>query len=237
MTKVQQMRESREAQVRSTRLKELEATIEGSARAVWNMAEALKEIRDSKLWEDTHDTWGAYCRDRWGIASDWANRTIQALEVREQLATGAPARQLPTHVAQAVELAVVAGEKERAAVWDKAVATSSGKAGPSKLDIRAAVKEHKTATAPEPPKPTRAELAHEAAREVRTAAERFQISVRSLMSHIKHLPEADTEACAYVVVQTVHAVIEILEEAGHIKPSVKRGVLGSTRDRGEILVS
>ncbi|MDP2957314.1 MAG: hypothetical protein Q8N53_12895, partial [Longimicrobiales bacterium] len=101
-------------------------------------------------------------------------------------------------------------------------------------DVRAAVKEYNAEAAPPLAKASQPVLALDAARELRRAAERFQLSVQSLMPHVKDLSEADTEAGAYVVVQTVHAVIEILEEAGHIKPPVRRGVLGSTPDRSEL---
>jgi len=69
------------------------------------------------------------------------------------------------------------------------------------------------------------------------AAEGFQLSVEALMPHVKYLPDDEAETCAYRVIQTVHAVIQILEEAGHLKPSVAHAVLASAPVGGEIIVS
>ncbi len=213
----------REAQARSARLKELEAIIERSAKAVWDMAEALKEIREQKLWDrehgGTHTSWTAYCDERWGISLGWAAAMIAAVGVRQQLKDSSAPKSLPTHVAQAVELAQ-ADEGDREAVWQKAVEGASGDAGPSTREVRRAVKEHKAAAAPPIPRPSRAQLAHDAAHETKRLAQSFQLSVRSLMPYLDMLPENETETCAYMIVQTVHAVIQILEEAGHLKRSV-----------------
>jgi len=45
------------------------------------------EIRDSRLYRDTHKTFELYCRDRWGFTKTRANQLIGAAAVSESLAT------------------------------------------------------------------------------------------------------------------------------------------------------
>lgn len=47
--------------------------------------EALGEIRDKRLYRMTHDTFMAFCSDRWKMTESYANRLIAAAEVAENL--------------------------------------------------------------------------------------------------------------------------------------------------------
>lgn len=67
------------------RLKELEAVIERGLETFYEVGIALEEIREKKLYRETHSSFEAYCRDKWGIARQTANRFIGAARVRENL--------------------------------------------------------------------------------------------------------------------------------------------------------
>ncbi|MFB2922750.1 MULTISPECIES: hypothetical protein [Aerosakkonema] len=67
------------------RLDELEAVIEQGLQTFYEVGKALDEIREKKLYRETHKTFDGYCRDKWGIARQRAYRLIQAAHVRENL--------------------------------------------------------------------------------------------------------------------------------------------------------
>lgn len=239
MSKVAKMRETREAQARSARLKELEGKVEKSAKAIWEMAEALREIREDELWTETHSSWAEYCEDRWAITKRWANSTIEAVEVRKQLAGGNPGSHLPSHVSQAARLARVP-EKDRAKVWQAAIAKaeSEGKETPSKhRHIDGAIREYNQKRASPASSPTKAQFAIRAAHDMRDAAERFEAEVRRLMPEIKRLPDDEAQACAYQIVKTVHVVMSALQENELVRADVAMAVMDHTRDGREIVVA
>lgn len=45
------------------------------------------EIRDRRLYRETHATFEAYCRERWGWGRDYADRQIDAAFVHDALPT------------------------------------------------------------------------------------------------------------------------------------------------------
>lgn len=65
-----------------------EAVIERGQRAFIEVGHALMEIRDGKLYRDTHDTFEDYCRERWLWSYVTAFRHIQAAEVVDALPRG-----------------------------------------------------------------------------------------------------------------------------------------------------
>jgi len=67
------------------RLKELEAIVEQEVQTFYQVGKALEEIREHKLYRETHKTFEAYCQDKWGIARQTANRLISAARVTEIL--------------------------------------------------------------------------------------------------------------------------------------------------------
>lgn len=64
--------------VQDKRLKELEATIESTAGAFVQCGTALAEIRDSKLYLKTHESFEKYCEDKWGYHKSYAYRLIDS---------------------------------------------------------------------------------------------------------------------------------------------------------------
>jgi hypothetical protein len=55
-----------------------EKTIERNAAAVFEVGEALRTIRDGRLYRATHSEFGAYCIDRWGFTKSYGHRQIEA---------------------------------------------------------------------------------------------------------------------------------------------------------------
>lgn len=82
------------------RLVELEEVIEQGLTTFVEVGEALLEIRDSRLYLETHGTFEDYCQDRWQISRPTAYRMIDAARVADvvspigDIANEAQAREL-----------------------------------------------------------------------------------------------------------------------------------------------
>ena len=61
-------------------LQEHEATITANLQAFVQVGEALRKIRDGRLYRETHATFEAYCRTRWDLGRAHAYRLIGAAE-------------------------------------------------------------------------------------------------------------------------------------------------------------
>ena len=99
-----------------------EAIIERGLKTFIEVGTALLEIRDNRLYRDTHKTFEAYCRERWGWSHRHANRMIEASEVANNLGPIGPK---PTAESQVRPLARLEPEEQRD-VWAKAVEASNG---------------------------------------------------------------------------------------------------------------
>ncbi|WP_433233925.1 hypothetical protein [Actinomadura nitritigenes] len=119
------------------------------------VGEALLEIRDQRLYRETHGTFEEYCRDRWALSKTHGNRLVQAAQVVRELA---PTGAAPTSERQARELTgLLRDPAALREVWGRVVA--SGR--PTAARIREAVRETvhpKTSVlmTPEPPAPSKA---------------------------------------------------------------------------------
>lgn len=107
------------ATVERARLSELEATIERGLETFVEVGEALREIRDSRLYRDQHKSFDDYCRQRWGWSRISAHRHIEAAEVVAVLPVG----NKPANERQARELAPLREQPEQMAeAWQEASA-------------------------------------------------------------------------------------------------------------------
>lgn len=79
-------------------LPELERVIERGQQTFIEVGRALLEIRDRRLYRETHTTFEAYCRERWGWSRHHANRHIDAALVTDALV---PTGTKPENEAQA----------------------------------------------------------------------------------------------------------------------------------------
>lgn len=100
----------------SGRLAELEKVIE---HGVINIGNAMREIRDDRLYRETHSTFEDYCQERWGYGRNYINKQIAAASTAELVGTNVP---IPNE-AQARELTPLARERpeEAARVWDEVI--------------------------------------------------------------------------------------------------------------------
>jgi hypothetical protein len=75
----------------SSRLRQLERIIEEGLEGFLKVGKSLLEIRDSRLYRTTHDTFESYCRDRWALSLSRCNQLIGAVTVYNTLTTAFPA--------------------------------------------------------------------------------------------------------------------------------------------------
>jgi hypothetical protein len=87
------------------------------------VGQALAQIHIEQLYRGTHRTWDAYCRERWRLSRFYAHRQITAARVAEMLPNG----NKPKNEAVARELAPLIDDPEAVcAVWQEALALTSG---------------------------------------------------------------------------------------------------------------
>lgn len=126
------------------RLVELEAVISAGLQSFVAVGNALIEIRENRLFSRTHDTFEAYCRERWGMGRNYANKIIQATEFAEALGTMVPKPTAERHVRPVLTLPA----EQRASAWREAVETApDGK--PTAKHVQSVVDRRKAA--PKPP--------------------------------------------------------------------------------------
>lgn len=98
------------------RLADLEAVVERGLATFIEVGTALLEIRDSRLYRETHETFEAYCQEHWGKGRRWAYQLIDAAEVCALAhSAGLP---VPANEAQARELAPLLRAEGEEAVLD-----------------------------------------------------------------------------------------------------------------------
>lgn len=71
--------------VEAGRLSELEDCIERGLQTFVEVGTALAEIRDSRLYRDTHGTFEDYCRKRWGLTRSYAYEIMDASAVAKNV--------------------------------------------------------------------------------------------------------------------------------------------------------
>ena len=94
-------------------LPELERVIERGQQTFIEVGRALLEIRDRRLYRETHATFEAYCRERWGWGRRYVNRQIVAAQVARTLGPIGPK---PANEAQARAMLNRLEPEERKAV-------------------------------------------------------------------------------------------------------------------------
>lgn len=106
--------------VETTRLSELETTIEHGLQTFVEVGNALMEIRDSRLYRESFGTFEDYCQERWAMSRSYAHRTIEAAQVVTNLL---PIGNIPTNEAQARPLSPLTPQLQRE-VWPLVVDTA-----------------------------------------------------------------------------------------------------------------
>lgn len=98
------------------RLKELEGVVQRSIKAFVDVGQALQEIRDSRLYRQTHKTFEDYLEDRWGMKRRTGYAYIAGASVALNVPTSA---QIP--LSKSVELARLEPEEQRRIVVEAPV--------------------------------------------------------------------------------------------------------------------
>src|SRR5690349_2854151 len=106
------------------RLKECEATLTKGLGTFFEVGSALVMIRDERLYRCTHQTFEAYCRDRWGIGRSYAWRVIGAAE-RLKLLPADSSLPKPANEFQIRPLLKL-GPEQFLLVWEKAAVRANG---------------------------------------------------------------------------------------------------------------
>lgn len=123
-----------------TRLGELETVIERGLTTFVEVGNAIREIRDSGLYKDSHDTFEKYCRERWGWNKNYAYKQVRAADTAAIVGTNVP---IPNE-AVAREFAPLKGDPETMnRVWG-GVVEEHGET-PAAKHVRNAVEQAKTA--------------------------------------------------------------------------------------------
>ncbi|HXH35235.1 MAG TPA: DNA N-6-adenine-methyltransferase [Plantibacter sp.] len=94
----------------SSALLACEAIVERGRQTFVEVGNALMQIRDGRLYRQTHDTFEDYCRERWSFERAHAYRLIESAQVDAALS---PFGDKPRNEAQARELAPLLDQPER----------------------------------------------------------------------------------------------------------------------------
>lgn len=123
-----------------------ERKIERGLATFVEVGRALAEIRDRRLYRETHGTFEAYCEERWNLSRPRAYELISAADV----VSGMPDNEVPppSNPRQANELARVP-ESKRTDVWREANERTNGK--PTAAAIREVWEERQPSTDLPPP--------------------------------------------------------------------------------------
>jgi hypothetical protein len=110
------------------RKRQLIKIVDRKLRSVIEAGPALLELRDSRLYRDTHSSFDAFCREQWHLSKTSANRLIQASEVAKNLEKESdkfliPMGVKPTSERQVRPLTDLSPEDQRE-VWETAVQES-----------------------------------------------------------------------------------------------------------------
>ncbi|MEO1399699.1 MAG: hypothetical protein AAFV72_00410 [Cyanobacteria bacterium J06635_1] len=103
------------------------------------VGEALKIIRDQRLYKATYNTFEAYCQTRWGYTRDRAYKLIRAIDTYNTLAQSARVDTLPSGERQIRELDKLPDSDQRVDAWVQAAGTAEG-SQPTVAETKAAVK-------------------------------------------------------------------------------------------------
>lgn len=107
------------------RLSQLEERIERGLKGYVEAGEALKQIRDLRLYREQFDSFEAYCEERWRISRARGYQLIGAAEVVNYLKLSTLVDTLPTRERQARPLTRLP-KPEAAEVWQETVANAQG---------------------------------------------------------------------------------------------------------------
>ena len=115
-------------------LTRLEAMVEQFRGSFVAAGQALRAIRDQRLYREQFVTFEEYCRARWGMERAFAHRLIAAAEVIEQIRMSPIGDiRIPTCESQARELTLLDDPSDRLAAWSAVLEAAGDKAVTAKM--------------------------------------------------------------------------------------------------------
>ena len=175
----------------------LEAVIAAGQKSFREVGQALQAIRQDRLYRATHDTFEAYCKERWGMVHRHADRLIASADAVGVLGPNGPK---PANEAQARPLTKLRdedGELDADAIretWQEAVEAAGDKPVAAK-HVQAAVRRRVQAPGDSTePTPAEGEASKPRGKGLRYAAEAVNI--------LRKIPTSDAlrqEAMDYVI--------------------------------------
>jgi hypothetical protein len=108
---------------------ELENTVQ---QAFLMAGQALKTLRDKRLYRETHSTFESYIRDRFDFTKRKAYYLIDAFEIVNNLKSEPMVHLLPTNERQCREIAKLPAQK-RGKAWSQAIEEAGGKVPPARI--------------------------------------------------------------------------------------------------------
>jgi len=70
-----------------SRLDELTGVVDRHLKSFMEVGRALSEIRDARLYRNTHESFEEFCKEKWDIGRNYANKQIAAYEVTTNLSS------------------------------------------------------------------------------------------------------------------------------------------------------
>lgn len=102
----------------------LEGNVERGLAAWFEAANAMHEIETRKLYRETHESFAAYCKERWNLGLPHVRTLIKSAKATDSLVTaGLPE---PPSTTQALQLARLSPDKAQVA-WRRALEASQGR--------------------------------------------------------------------------------------------------------------
>lgn len=135
---------------RST-LRKYEKVIEAHFQTFLDVGNALMNINGEGLYRETHQSFGGYCTDRWGLTKRRAYQLMQGAEIGQQVGTAVHTstqesqtvdQLVPDKERQTRELAKLP-EETRPVAWSKAVSDAGGEQ-PTASQVRSVVESYLT---------------------------------------------------------------------------------------------
>lgn len=119
----------KEIELRKRLVRMVKSGISGGLDRLVTAAECLRDLRDARLYRNTHGTFEEFCRDEFALTRQMINKRIAAADAFRGLSDAAFGKadfpKLPENEAQVAELSS-APEAKRAEVWIRAVEKAGG---------------------------------------------------------------------------------------------------------------
>ncbi len=109
------------------RLTTLETIISGGLKTFIEVGLAFREIRETRLYRDTHGTWAEYCSAKWGITKTHTDRKILAASVAENIKMTPIGAKYPVVLESHARPLSQLEPDEQVKIWEKVVSGAEEK--------------------------------------------------------------------------------------------------------------